>query len=379
MPLASIHPAELITSPEQYQEMIAHLSEQKAIAIDTESNSLFAYQERVCLIQLSSRKRDFLLDPFAFEDLQALGELMANKQVQKIMHAGDYDISTLKRDYGFEFHNVFDTMLAASALGETNLGLSTLLEKYFGIQLAKKYQRANWGERPIKADMLRYAQADSHFLIPLRDYLMPRLEKIGWLELVQEDANAMAKNTPAMKPHCEDVWRIKGTRDLNPAEMSLLADLNHQRELQAQKRDRPPFKIFGDPALITIAQAMPQTLEELSALKVFSTHQLKRYGNLIVNTVTNWLEKPAKLHRPPNCRPDDAEIERHEVLKRLRKTLAQQEGISSNLVLPRDLLEKIAWHNPQTMEELENLMNDYPLRFARFGKQIFDLLQRRRL
>ena len=379
MPLASMPPAKLITSSEQYQKMIAHLSEQKAIAIDTESNSLYAYQERVCLIQLSSRERDFLLDPFAFEELQALGELMANNQVQKIMHAGDYDISTLKRDYGFEFHNVFDTMLAASALGESSLGLSTLLEKYFGIQLAKKYQRANWGERPIKADMLRYAQADSHFLIPLRDYMMPKLKEIGWLELVQEDANAMAKNTPAMKPHCEDVWRIKGTRDLSPEEISLLAELNHQRELQAQKRNRPPFKIFGDPAMIAIAQAMPRTLEELSALKVFSAHQMKRYGNLIVNTVSQWLENPQKLHRPPNWRPDDAEIERHEALKRLRKTLAQQEGIVSNLVLPRDLMEKIARHKPQTMAELENLMEDYPLRFARFGKQVFDLLQRKRL
>lgn len=370
--------AELITSPDQYQKMIAHLSEQKAIAIDTESNSLFAYQERVCLIQLSSRERDFLLDPFAFDELQSLGELMADEDIQKIMHAGDYDISTLKRDYGFEFHNVFDTMLAASALGETNLGLSTLLEKYFGIHLAKKYQRANWGERPIKADMLRYAQADSHFLIPLRDYLLPRLEEIGWLDLVREESNALAKNIAAMKPHFEDVWRIKGARDLNPAEMGLLADLNHQRELQAQKRDCPPFKILGDPAMIAIAQAMPQTLEALSALKVFSTHQLKRYGNLIVNTVINWLEKPEKLHRPANCRPDEAEIDRHEALKRLRKTIAQKEGIVSNLVLSRDLLEKIARHNPQTMPELETLMEDYPLRFARFGGQLFDLLQRRR-
>lgn len=97
--------------------MIAHLGGQKAIAIDTESNSLFAYQERVCLIQLSSRERDYLLDPFAFDDLHALGELMADEHVQKIMHAGDYDISTLKRDYDFTFNNVFDTMLAASALG----------------------------------------------------------------------------------------------------------------------------------------------------------------------------------------------------------------------------------------------------------------------
>lgn len=371
-------PAELVSSPERYQLMIAHLSDQKAIAIDTESNSLFAYQERVCLIQLSSRERDFLLDPFAFADLQALGELMADERVQKIMHAGDYDISTLKRDYGFTFRNVFDTMLGASALGETNLGLSTLLEKYFGIILAKKYQRANWGERPLKDEMLRYAQADSHFLIALRDYLVPKLNEIGWLELVKEDSNAMAKNTAAMKPHCEDLWRVKNTRDLTPSELSLLAELNHQRELQAQKRDCPPFKVFNDQAMVSIARAMPQTLEEISELKVFSPQQLKRYGCVVLNTIEHWQDNPGKIHRPASCRMEDAELERHEGLKELRKALAQRKGLASNLVLPRDLLEKIAKNDAETMEELAHLMEDYPLRFERFGRQIFEMLQRKR-
>lgn len=376
MPIASMPPAELVTTIERYQKMIAHLKGQAAIAIDTESNSLFAYQERVCLIQLSLKTQDFLLDPFAFEDLSALGELMADENIEKLLHAGDYDISTLKRDYGFTFNNVFDTMLAASALGETNLGLGTLLEKYFGIVLSKKFQRANWGERPLKQEMLAYAQADSHFLIKLRDYLVPRLEAIGWLELLREDANAMAKNMPPMRAHGEDVWRVKGSRDLNASEMSLLEALNHTREMLAEKRNRPPFKIFGDTAMVAITLAMPQSLTQLSQLKVLSPHQVKRFGSVIVNTVLRWQENPGKLYRPANHRIAEDQFERLESLMDLRKNIGHQEGMPSNLILSREMVEKIAKVDPDTLASLEEVMSDYPLRFERYGKQILDLLER---
>lgn len=376
MPIASMPPAELVTTIERYQKMIAHLKGQVAIAIDTESNSLFAYQERVCLIQLSSKTQDFLLDPFAFEDLSALGELIADETIEKLLHAGDYDISTLKRDYGFVFNNVFDTMLAASALGETNLGLGTLLEKYFGIVLTKKFQRANWGERPLKQEMLAYAQADSHFLIKLRDYMVPRLEAIGWLDLLREDANAMAKNMPPMRAHGEDVWRVKGSRDLNASEMSLLEALNHTREMLAEKRNRPPFKIFGDTAMVAITLAMPQSITQLSQLKVLSPHQVKRFGSVIVNTVLRWQENPGKLYRPANHRIAEDQFDRLESLMDLRKNIGHQEGVPSNLILSREMVEKMAKVDPDNLESLKEVMSDYPLRFERYGKQILDLLER---
>lgn len=376
MPIASMPPAELVTTTERYQKMIAHLKGQTAIAIDTESNSLFAYQERVCLIQLSAKTQDFLLDPFAFDDLSALGELIADETIEKLLHAGDYDISTLKRDYGFIFNNVFDTMLAASALGETNLGLGTLLEKYFGIVLTKKFQRANWGERPLKQEMLAYAQADSHFLIKLRDYMVPRLEAIGWLDLLREDANAMAKNMPPMRAHGEDVWRVKGSRDLNASEMSLLEALNHTREMLAEKRNRPPFKIFGDTAMVAITLAMPQSITQLSQLKVLSPHQVKRFGSVIVNTVLRWQENPGKLYRSANHRIAEDQFERLESLMDWRKNIGHQEGMPSNLILSREMVEKIAKVDPDNMASLKEVMSDYPLRFERYGKQILDLLER---
>ena len=204
----------------------------------------------MCLIQLSSQERDFLLDPFVFNDLSELGALFARTDIQKVFHAGDYDIGCLKRDFDFTIHNVFDTMIAATALAEPNLGFAALNEKYFGIVLDKKYQRANWGERPLKTEMLTYAQADSHFLIPLRNVLLPLLEADNRLQLVLEEGEGMARLVKPNELHSEDIWRVKGAQDLSAEALSLLDALNHARELIASKRDLPPFQVFSDRALI---------------------------------------------------------------------------------------------------------------------------------
>ena len=252
MPKASI-----VNTSEAYQQMLTHLAEQDTIAIDTESNSLHAYRERVCLIQLSSPTADFLLDPFVFTDLNALGELFARSDIQKVFHAGDYDIGCLKRDFGFRFHNLFDTLIAATALAEPNLGFAALVGKYLGVTLDKKYQRANWGERPLKDEMLSYAQYDSHYLIPLREVFLPRLKASNRLQLVLEEGEGMARLVKPIEPHCEDIWRVRGAQDLSAEQLSLLDALNHMRERLASRRDVPPFKVLSDRAFIEVVQTQP--------------------------------------------------------------------------------------------------------------------------
>ena len=369
-------PANLVMTSQSYQSMLEHLWQQEAIALDTESNNLFAYQERVCLIQISSTKQDFLLDPFAFDELEELGHLMADEKIQKIMHAGDYDISTLKRDYDFTFKNVFDTMLAAQATGETNIGLGTLLEKYFEINLSKKYQRADWGKRPLEPDMLSYAQADSHYLITLRDYLVPILVERGWYELVLEESNAMAKLIPPMPLHSENVWRIKGSRSLKRKERGLLEQLNHQRELVAKDLNRPLFKIFSDKVLIQLTEEKPSNLDQLKELKILSSRQLKKHGQWVIDTINQWLKNPTVLKRPDVCKVREPELGRRSSLLEWRKELAKQENVTTNLILSRDLLDAIAKPKTLTIESLKEIMIDYPLRFKRFGNQIYEHLKR---
>ena len=376
MTLSSLPPARLVNSQETLSHLVADLKNQTSIAIDTESNSLHSYQERVCLIQISTPETDYLIDPFPIQDMSALGEVFADPSIQKVFHAGDYDLATLKRDFDFEFANIFDTMLAATALAEPSIGLAALLEKYYDLHLAKKYQRANWGKRPLDSEMLSYAQGDSHYLLQLRDLLVDKLRAVGRLKNVLEDSAALARITPPMKDHEEDLWKVKGSQDLNPTALSLLKELNHLRETIAEQRDVPPFKIFSNKVLIEIATTQPHYLEELSLLPSLSQSLIKRYGKQLMQVVKAWRENPVAVKPRKNHRLSDRELKLREKLGDWRKEVGEKEGVPSNAVLSRDLVELIAHHDPQSDEELARVMQDYPNHNKQYGKQILSLIKR---
>ena len=168
-----------VDQPQQLRQAAEVLAKQDILAVDTESNSLYAYQEQVCLVQFSTRHTDYLIDALVLPGLSPLAEIFTSDRILKVFHAAEYDLICLFRDYGFRFNYLFDTMIAARILGYQKIGLGSLLEKYFGIQMNKKFQRANWGKRPLKTEMLEYARLDSHFLIPLQDHLRAELVAAG--------------------------------------------------------------------------------------------------------------------------------------------------------------------------------------------------------
>jgi len=302
--------------------------------------------------------------------------VFADPSIQKVFHAGDYDLATLKRDFDFEFANIFDTMLAATALAEPSIGLAALLEKYYDLHLVKKYQRANWGKRPLDPEMLSYAQGDSHYLLQLRDLLVDKLRAVGRLKNVLEDSAALARITPPMKDHEEDLWKVKGSQDLNPTALSLLKELNHLRETIAEQRDVPPFKVFSNKVLIEIASTQPHYLEELSLLPSLSPSLIKRYGKQLMQVVKAWRENPVAVKPRKNHRLSDRELKLREKLGDWRKEVGEKEGVPSNAVLSRDLVELLAHHDPQSDEELARVMQDYPNHNKQYGKQILSLIKR---
>src|SRR5258707_4438061 len=153
----------LVSTPTALRVLVDELQKQSLIAVDTESNSLYAYQERVCLIQISTLDHDWLVDPLALDDLSPLAPLFASTAIEKVFHAAEYDLMCMKRDFGFTFNNLFDTMLAARIIGLKAFGLGALLEQYFGVQADKRFQRADWSQRPIPIEQVRYAQQDTHY------------------------------------------------------------------------------------------------------------------------------------------------------------------------------------------------------------------------
>ena len=183
---------QLITKPEQWPECLDLLWAEPRLAVDLEANSMFAYRESVCLIQVSTPQQDFIVDPLAPLDLDQLGVIFADPSIEKIFHAAEYDLILMKRQYGWEVNNLFDTMWAARILGYKRYGLASLLEDFYDVRLNKRYQKSNWCQRPLTPEQLAYASFDTHFLFLLRDKLAAELEAEGCFE---ESAEIFSENS----------------------------------------------------------------------------------------------------------------------------------------------------------------------------------------
>jgi len=372
-----LKPPVWIHQADQMSGICKALRDHPRIAVDTESNSLYAYQEKVCLIQISSPTDDYLIDPFEIQDLSPIGDLFQNDKQEKIFHASEYDLICLQRDYGFSFRNIFDTMIAARILGNTRVGLDSLLEKYFEISLNKKYQRANWGIRPLPKEMLDYARLDTHHLFTLRDHLEGELISRGLFELAREDFAAACK--PRLNNgnnHTCECWKVAGAKPLDGQTAAILNELCKYRDAQAKKADLPHFKIMSNDLLYQISAAKPVSLTELVAIPHCSEKIVARHGSNLVKAVAAGLDAPP-IHRPRNPRPDEDYLERIDLLKSWRKNRAKELLVESDIVLPRDLLEHIAAVNPRNLPDLAKIMKDTPIRFEKYGKTILNVLAKK--
>jgi ribonuclease D len=366
----------LITRQEALQNLADLLSREAIIAVDTESNSLHAYQEQVCLIQFSTPHNDYLVDPLALEDLSPLKPVFASGRIEKIFHAAEYDVYCLKRDFNFEFSGLFDTMLAARILGREEVGLGALLEEEYGVHLEKRYQRANWGQRPLPAYLLAYARMDTHYLIQLRNRLRAALLEAGKWSLAAEDFRRLAELTPNDRSNEDPTagcWRVSGVYDLSPQQVAVLVELCRYRDKVARNLNRPLFKVINDATLIAIAEKAPSDLEALSELPGMSRRQMERHGKALLAVVQRGLESdPVYPTRSP--RPSEAFLDRVDALRRWRKETAEQMGVKSDVVLPRDLMTAIAEQNPRNMEDLGGVLEEVPWRLKNFGGQILQVL-----
>lgn len=364
---------DLVQSREALAELVHELCAQPRIAVDTESNSLHAYRERVCLMQFSTSERDYVLDALAVPDASPLRSIFEDPRIEKVFHAAEYDILCLRRDYGFTFTNIFDTMQAGRILGRKMAGLDRLIDEKFGVKVNKRLQKANWGTRPLSPELLQYAAQDTHYLIPLRDILEAELRDKGLLELAQEDFRmACNHHSQEHKDRSESpAWlRFSARRDLSPQELTILKELLEWREGIAARLDRPPFKVVSEEHLIAIAHAQPREREELAALGL-GERQTRQWGSDLLGAVARGLRNPL-VHKARPASPTAAYLRRLEKLKEWRKKAAAGMDVESDVVLPRGLLLALADRGAQ---DVGAIMRSSPWRLRRFGDQISAVLQ----
>jgi ribonuclease D len=362
---------ELVESAAGLANLVAELSRQKRIAVDTESNSLHAYREQVCLIQFSTAEGDYIVDPLGVPDLTSLASIFSDPGVEKIFHAAEYDLLCLRRDFGYSFASIFDTMQAGRILGRKQAGLDRLLEEKLGVTHSKHFQKADWGVRPLSRDLMLYAALDTHYLIALRDLLEAELEDKGLWPLAQEDF-AMACNGAAPRARDESaVWtRFSFRRDLSARELTVLKELTDWREATAARLDRPPFKVLDDDRLVDIARAQPGTLEELQAAGL-GARQMENWGRQLLEAIGRGLVGPLVQKKTPQSH-SAIYVKRLDKLKRWRKKTAEAMDVESDVVLPRSLLLALA---ESGIDEVPSIMKSSPWRLEHFGDQVADVLR----
>jgi ribonuclease D len=370
-------PAAYISTDEDLRQLAAALSTEPLLAVDTESNSLHAYQERVCLVQLSTRTNDYIVDPLTIKDMRPLGLLLADPNIEKVFHAAEYDLICMKRDYSFIVCNLFDTMAAARIVGHKAVGLGSLLLTYLEIQQDKSHQRDNWGQRPLTEASLLYAQMDTHYLPVVRDRLIAELEASDCLDEARE-AFADMEEVPlvdlSFEP--EGYWRIGIPHSLNLRAMAILRELYLLREQYARQRDCPPFKIMSDNVLVALAESAPTTLYEMEKVKGVAPVMTRRYGRAVLRAVQRGRNR--RVTRPSDGQPpaDPVVVERYSALRDWRKSRAEKRGVESDVIISKDALWTLAHKAPSKLEDMSGIRGLGPWRLSVYGEEILEVIRR---
>src|SRR5438034_4791769 len=221
-------PLDLIASEPELAEALKKIGDSDRVAIDTEADSLHSYREKLCLLQISVPAainvrgyNDFIVDPLAGIDLEPLRQALEPKEI--VLHGADYDLRMLRRGLNFVARRIFDTLIASRLLGVREFSLAALVKRYFGVELPKGSQKANWARRPLPARMLAYAINDTHYLLPLADRLESELrerDRFDWLR--QSCQSAIEQAAMERIRDDDELWRIRGSgsvRGLEAAEI----------------------------------------------------------------------------------------------------------------------------------------------------------------
>lgn len=356
----SLPPPIWVDKPASFRAMLAHLHDEPALAVDTESNSLYVYEEQVCLIQVSVPGTDYLVDPLALDDISGLGPLLADPKVLKVLHGAEYDVSVLHRDFGFILSHLFDTMWASRILGWPAHGLAALLQAHFGVRLNKKYQRANWGLRPLPAAQLDYARLDTHYLLPLYEIQRRELDSQKRWPQARHRFSQLVKTRWEQKAFDPDsFWRLSGVRQLDDVGRGVLRELYLFRERQAQAENRPTFRVISNKALVALSEQRPQNWRGLHQIKGVSYRMAKRYGQEMLASIRAgaqnpipWRERPRADNGGRNGRPSAGDQARFEALRAWRNATAEARGVEPDIVLANHLLWAIAQRNPRSKQDL---------------------------
>jgi len=361
-----------ITSEEQYRRTLGELEPAMMLAVDTEAAGYHRYADRICLMQVSTRGRTYVIDALAL-DLGLMRRTFAEPQREIVIHDAEFDLRLLARDYDIHVARLFDTKLAAQLLGEPSIGLASLAARYLDIRLDKKHQRADWAQRPLPIELLEYAASDTRHLLVLRDRLAEALRQADRLHWAEEEFGL--RSSPSFAPEDPDAYLLlKNIRDLDPRQLAALREIHAWRDRLARERDVAPFRILSSDVMVAVARRMPHSPYDLNGTSGVDAAG-QRHARELVEAVARARELPDDAlpvrRRPPRRPPLDREFEALiDRLKTARDRQADELGLDRGFLMPRQQLEEIATAQPSTPDQLRSMSGIRKWQVEALGEQI---------
>lgn len=376
----------IIDNKEDLQALIPKLLAESIVAFDTEADSFYHYQEKLCLIQIgipSEPNFAYLIDPLAMggpSSLMPLEPVFTSPDIRILFHAGEYDIFLLKRFCGITINNLFDTMISAQLLGYPSVGLAALVKHYFGVVLPKDEQRSDWSRRPLTQQQLEYGATDVFYLFEMADRLEKELIEVDRLQWAQEDFVTLSKREWPERTFDElGYLKIKGARSLDPTELSILRELFVIRDRRAAELDRPAFKVISPRTLLDLSTKPPKNFKALCQMKGIGEQTAHHLGELILEGVAKGQAEPhgpiPRSKGPGRKRMDRDADQRFTLLKTWRAARSKDLKLDPGVLCPNSGLEAIAIANPKQADEVQSL-EELKGWFARaFGEELVAALQ----
>jgi ribonuclease D len=354
--------------------LVVELHAHDRVGVDTEADSLHSYREKLCLLQISvsipdtvagiadagrdgenphasrdqrsgllersqPRHHDFIVDPLAGLDLTPLARLLEEKEI--VLHGADYDLRLLRRGMNLVAKRIFDTVIGARLIGIREFSLAALVERYFGVKLAKGSQKANWAQRPLPARMEEYARNDTRYLLPLADRLGDEMDGLGRLEWFHQSCQRAVDQAAVDRVRdADEAWRIAGAGALRGQAGAVLRALWNWREKEAEAADRPPFHILQNRELLSAAEKFVNGA--VPDYKYFSDRRRRAFRDAAAKAL-KLPEKEWPVWRKGSRKRSSAAIGRRiEELRRRREGAAKELGLEPSFIAPRAAIEAIA-------------------------------------
>lgn len=338
------------------------LASGERISLDCEAAGFHRYSDQLCLVQATISDRTYVVDPLSFDASELLRAPLQRPDVPIVMHGADFDLRLLRRDLGIRLRGLVDTQISAALIGADGLGLASLLSSRLDVHVSKKYQRADWAERPLTEGMLEYAAGDTRHLTALSDMLAAELDKLGRSSWAAQECLALeevADPQPETEETDDPITRVKGARNLSPRDVTALREALRWRDAIARARDRAPFRVIGEPSLIEAVFRKPRRVEELTDIKGFPRGLARKEGKDLLRHLRRVAEMPENeltpypaharrgIGRPP---PElEATVDR---LKNVRNQVADDLGLPRGTLLSNDVITRIAREEVTNLEEL---------------------------